>query len=183
MSIVKKFISLILVTAIIISNANMYAFADVIGEESLVAVDGDVRTRSEVEKMAAEELLSANDFVEEEETDENTIVFASDSEVKDYIRDNLLLTNAPDVIDDIEVAENKYVSRDKEIETNEYTLGFKNADGSSTMRVFAFPVKYTDDEGKVFFTDNDNKLIYNPEDADFGTYTIFVCYYVVRAIE
>lgn len=145
---VKKFISLMLVTAIIISNVNMYAFADVIGEESLVAVDGDVRTRREVEKMAAEELLSANAFMEEDETDENTIVFASDSEVKDYIRDNSLLTNAPDVIDDIEVAENKYVSRDKEIETNDYTLGFKNADGSSTMRVFAFPVKYTDDEGE-----------------------------------
>lgn len=59
-----------------------------------------------------------------------------------------LLNDVPDIIEEYEVIENEYVARNKEIETNEYTLGFKNANGSSTMRVFAFPVKYTDDEGE-----------------------------------
>ncbi len=53
----------------------------------------------------------------------------------------------PAVLDKAEIQENQYVGRVKSEETNEYTLVLKNADGSNTMRLFDYPVKYTDATG------------------------------------
>lgn len=53
----------------------------------------------------------------------------------------------PAVLEKSEIQEKQYVGRVKGEETNEYTLVLKNADGSNTLRLFDYPVKYTDEEG------------------------------------
>lgn len=152
---IKKVVALTLAFTIVMSSVSTVAYADEgtkdsgkTSSEKMVAYAGDLMTEEEAKELAAMELGELNDFYSDDEELESTITFTSDNEVEAYIKDNALLTTAPDVIEDIEVAENRYVSRNKDIETNEYTLGFKNADGSNTIRVFAFPVKYTGVDGK-----------------------------------
>lgn len=57
-------------------------------------------------------------------------------------------TEFPEIISKEEIAENQYVGRLKGEEQNEYTLVLRNADGSNTLRLFDYPVKYTDATGK-----------------------------------
>ena len=53
----------------------------------------------------------------------------------------------PAVLEKSEIQEKQYVGRVKVEEKNEYTLVLKNADGSNTLRLFDYPVKYTDETG------------------------------------
>lgn len=54
----------------------------------------------------------------------------------------------PEIIEPVEVIENKYVGRLRDEEKgNLHKLVFKNEDGSKTMRVFNHPVKYIDKNG------------------------------------
>ena len=187
---IKKVVSLTLAFTIVMSSVSTVAYADEstrdssnASSEKMVAYAGDLMTEEEAKELATSmELAESNDFFSVDEELESAITFTSDSEVEAYIKDKALLTTAPDVIEDIEVAENRYVSRNKDIETNEYTLGFKNADGSNTMRVFAFPVKYTDLDGKEkditldikdnedgsFVTENNSVITTFPEKEEDG---------------
>ena len=54
----------------------------------------------------------------------------------------------PAVLEKSEIQEKQYVGRVKDEERNEYTLVLKNADGSNTLRLFDYPVKYTDEAGE-----------------------------------
>ncbi len=62
----------------------------------------------------------------------------------------LISTDAlPDVIENSEAVKNGYVARDESAENDLNTLIFDNTDGTKTMRVFDYPVKYIDDNNEV----------------------------------
>ncbi len=56
---------------------------------------------------------------------------------------------APAIIDPEETAEKQYVGRVEEAETNLNTFVFQNADGTNTLRLFSYPVKYLAADGKI----------------------------------
>ncbi len=63
------------------------------------------------------------------------------------VTDKTVLTGdaLPDIIDEAEAIDKGYVERLTEEESNLNTLIFQNQDGTKTLRLFDFPVKYTED--------------------------------------
>lgn len=59
------------------------------------------------------------------------------------------LFNIPDIIDEHEIEESRYIRRKQEQENDLYTLVFENEDGSNTLRVFGHPVKYINSKGEI----------------------------------
>ncbi len=55
----------------------------------------------------------------------------------------------PDVIDEEEADKKGYIGRVREEEKDLNTFVFQNSDGTNTMRVFDFPVKYVDENGET----------------------------------
>ena len=55
----------------------------------------------------------------------------------------------PDIVDAEEAAEHGYIGRMYEDEKDLNTFVFQNEDGTSTMRVYSHPVKYTDENNEV----------------------------------
>lgn len=55
----------------------------------------------------------------------------------------------PDVIDKREADEKGYIGRVREEEKNLNTFVFENSDGTKTIRVFDYPVKYEDKDGRI----------------------------------
>ncbi len=55
----------------------------------------------------------------------------------------------PEIVGAKEAKENGYVARIRSEETNLNTLVFQNEDGSHTMRLYDFPVKYIDEKGET----------------------------------
>lgn len=55
----------------------------------------------------------------------------------------------PDIISEAEITEKGYVYRERELEENLNTVVLKNSDGTYTLRLFDFPVKYVDDSGDI----------------------------------
>lgn len=74
--------------------------------------------------------------------------------------------SAPDIISDEEQEEKQYVGRIKAEENNLYTFVFRNADGTSTLRMFHHPVKYISSEGD---TKDITTLIKKNSDGSFET--------------
>ena len=130
---IKRIVSLTLTLAIAISSIGTVAYAKESATQKMVVYDGDLVTEEEVKAAKEAKLMATEEGMEywdemEEENGPKTLTFSSEKELDTYIKENELLTTAPDIIEDIEVAEKGYVSRNKEIETNEYTLGFKGGD-------------------------------------------------------
>ena len=55
----------------------------------------------------------------------------------------------PDIIEKGEVKEKGYIGRVREEEKDLNTFVFQNSDGSNTMRIYDYPVKYVDENGDI----------------------------------
>ena len=124
---IKKIVALTLTLAIVTGSLSTVAYAKdderniSLNEpnEKMVVYEGDLVTEEEA-KAAKEAKLKAADAgmdywdMQEEENGAKTLTFASEKELDTYIKKHELLTTAPDIIEDIEIAEIGYVSRNKE---------------------------------------------------------------------
>ncbi len=78
----------------------------------------------------------------ERETEYNDVFRKDDAEetAEDWL---------PDIVEEREREEHGYIGRVKDEERNLNELVFRNADGSSTMRVYSHPVKYIAQDGSI----------------------------------
>lgn len=71
----------------------------------------------------------------------------------------------PDVVDETEAKSQGYIGRNKSLEDNLNTFVFNNSDGTNTMKVYAYPVKYVDDNN------NTKDITLDIAETDNGSYT------------
>ena len=107
---IKRIVSLTLTLAIVISSVSTVAYAKESTEQKMVVYDGDLVTEEEAKAAEKAKLMAAEGGMEywdmmEEENGPETLTFSSKKELDTYIKENKLLTTAPDIIEDIEVAE------------------------------------------------------------------------------
>lgn len=75
--------------------------------------------------------------------------FADNNEALSASKDAIENISLPDIIEEDEAIENKYVGRLAAMEQDLSTFVFANEDGTQTLRMFSHPVKFVDEEGKT----------------------------------
>lgn len=75
-------------------------------------------------------------------------VSAHEMDTEGKLTENVSEFLVPDIVTE-ETEETQYVDRAADLEMNLNTFVFKNADGTNTIKIYDFPVKYVDDEGNI----------------------------------